>query len=56
MIDLALSSDFKDFEDAIPYYAALEIGCTVIPTRNIKDYQSAWIPIMTAESYIQLKQ
>ena len=54
IIDLALSSNFKDFEDAIQYYAALEMKCSMILTRNIKDYKHAQIPTMTAESYIKL--
>lgn len=54
IIDLALSSEFKDFEDAIQYYAAIENNCSMILTRNIKDYKEASIPVMTAESYTKL--
>lgn len=56
VIDLALSSDFKDFEDGIQYYAALEMKCSMMLTRNLKDYKQAQIPVMTAESYIKLMQ
>jgi len=32
--ELSLDSDFKDFEDAIQYYSALESGADIIITRN----------------------
>jgi len=54
IIDLALNSDFKDFEDAIQYYCALESECQVLLTRNLKDYKTAKIPVMTAKDYIHL--
>jgi predicted nucleic acid-binding protein len=51
-IDLALSSDFNDFEDAIQYACALEFNLTTIITRNIKDYKKATINILTPETYL----
>ena len=48
----ALNSDFKDFEDAIQYYCALESECQVLLTRNLKDFKTAKIPVMTAKDYI----
>lgn len=53
VLDLALSSDFKDFEDVIQYYSALENNYKLILTRNLKDYKTANIPVMTAESYVK---
>ncbi|RMG20090.1 MAG: PIN domain-containing protein [Bacteroidetes bacterium] len=53
IIDLALSSSFKDFEDAVQYYAAVESNCGVILTRNLKDYKESQIPVMTAESFMK---
>ncbi len=38
MIDLALSSGFKDFEDGVQYCCAISNGLDIIVTRNIKDY------------------
>jgi predicted nucleic acid-binding protein len=52
-IDLALNSDFKDFEDAIQYYCAIENGIQVILTRNLKDYKNSSIPVFTAEEFIR---
>lgn len=53
VVELALLSDFKDFEDALQYYTALENGVTLLLTRNLKDYKTAGIPIMTAEQYLK---
>ena len=52
-IELALGSDFKDFEDAIQYYTAIEQGIDIIITRNKKDFKNAKLPIMTAKEYLK---
>jgi predicted nucleic acid-binding protein len=52
IIGLALSSDFKDFEDAIQYFAAIENNIQILLTRNLKDYRQAKISVMTAEDYL----
>jgi predicted nucleic acid-binding protein len=54
IIDLALNSDFKDFEDAIQYYCALENEIDILLTRNLRDYKKAQISIMTAQDFISL--
>jgi predicted nucleic acid-binding protein len=54
IIDLALNSDFTDFEDAIQYYCAIENECKLLLTRNLKDYRKARITVMTAQDYINL--
>lgn len=53
IIELALTSDFPDFEDAIQYYTAIENGVKLIITRNLRDFKKAEIPVMTAEGYLQ---
>lgn len=53
IIELALASDFKDFEDAIQYYAAIESGLTTLLTRNLKDFRKAQISIFTAEQFLK---
>lgn len=55
IIDLSLNSDFRDFEDAIQYYTAIENNLEIIITRNLKDFKLAKIPVMTAENYLYLK-
>jgi predicted nucleic acid-binding protein len=53
IINLSLNdSDFKDYENAIQYYAAIENGQDVMITRNLKDYKKARLPVMTALQYI----
>ncbi|QBN20282.1 type II toxin-antitoxin system VapC family toxin [Flavobacterium nackdongense] len=51
-IDKALNSNFKDFEDAVQYFTALQTNCSIIITRNGKDFKNATIPIMTSEEYL----
>lgn len=53
-IDLALASDFNDFEDAIQYSCAIENNLTTLVTRNVKDYKKATIHILTPEAFISL--
>ena len=55
IIDLALSSKFKDFEDSIQYYVAIENDINILLTRNIKDYKEAEIAILTAQDYLERK-
>lgn len=52
IIELALVSDFKDFEDSIQYHTALENDVDIIITRNKKDFKNAKLPIMTAKEYL----
>ncbi|WP_316769474.1 PIN domain-containing protein [Pedobacter frigiditerrae] len=53
VIEKAINSDFKDFEDAMQYFSAVASNCDLIITRNEKDFKSALIPVMNAESYLQ---
>jgi len=53
IVKSALTSGFKDFEDSIQYYTALEynkIDC--ILTRNIKDFKDGSLPVMTPETFL----
>lgn len=52
VIDLALASDFSDFEDAVQYYAALEQKVDYLVTRNKKDYVAPQIPVITPQEFI----
>ncbi len=54
IIELALSSDFKDFEDAVQYFTSIENNITVLLTRNLKDYKQAKIPVMTSENFLKM--
>jgi predicted nucleic acid-binding protein len=52
IIELALASDFKDFEDGIQYFTATENNVKILLTRNLKDYKTSEIPVMTAEQFL----
>lgn len=53
IIELALASDFFDFEDAIQYNIAIENGITTLLTRNLKDFKKAEIAILTAQQFLK---
>ena len=53
IIDLALASDFNDFEDAIQFYTALESNLHVIITRNKKDFKNNLIPVFSAKEFLK---
>lgn len=50
----ALHSEFKDFEDALQNFTAQnEKEIKVIVTRNIKDYKTSSLSVMTPETYLK---
>jgi predicted nucleic acid-binding protein len=51
-IELALASNFNDFEDGLQYFVAMDNESDIIITRNKKDYKNSKIPVMTAGEYI----
>jgi predicted nucleic acid-binding protein len=54
IIGLSLNdNDFKNYEDALQYFTALENGVDAIITRNLKDFQKAKLPVMTAAQYLK---
>ena len=54
-VELALSSDFKDFEDGLQYFTAIENNLKTLLTRNLKDYKASEITVMTAEQFLKSK-
>ena len=52
VVEKAIHSNFKDFEDAMQYFSALASNCNIIITRDEKDFKNAMIPVMNAESYL----
>lgn len=50
----ALHSGFKDFEDALQNFAAdNEKDVSIIITRNIKDYKTSKLSVMTPDIYLK---
>lgn len=52
VIDLSLVSGFKDFEDAVQYYSAMQIQADCLVTRNKADYRVDPLPILTPEEFL----
>ncbi len=53
-VELALKSNFKDFEDALQNYSAAQNEkIEVIVTRNLKDYKYSEIAVMSPETYLK---
>jgi predicted nucleic acid-binding protein len=51
-IELALASDFSDFEDGLQYFVAMDFQSDIIITRNKKDFKNSKIPVLTAGEYL----
>ena len=53
IIEQALCSSFKDFEDAVQYFCAIENGIDIIISRNTKDYKDTKIPVYTPAQFLE---
>lgn len=56
VIDQSLNSEFKNFEDAIQYFTAVNNGIKIIIARNINDYKIKGITVSTAEQFMRIWQ
>jgi len=55
VIEKAINSDFRDFEDALQNFAAVNNGkIEAIITRNIKDYRKSDIGTLSPEDFVKL--
>jgi len=52
VIDLSLASEFRDFEDAVQYYAAVGAKVDCLITRNKADYIKDDLTIMSPEEFL----
>jgi len=52
-IELALASEFTDFEDGLQYFVAMDNDADIIITRNKKDFKTSKIPVLTAGEYLK---
>lgn len=52
IIEKGLSSKFSDFEDALQYYCAIQADCSILITRNEKDFKASDIPVLTPDEYL----
>ncbi|SFN76628.1 type II toxin-antitoxin system VapC family toxin [Salegentibacter flavus] len=53
IIEKGLNSSFKDFEDSLQYFSAVDSDCEIIITRNGKDFKKSLLPVMTADEYLK---
>lgn len=50
---LATTSHFRDIEDAMQHYAAMQSECDVIITRNVKDFSQSDIPVFSPAEFLK---
>lgn len=53
VVDAALASSFDDFEDALQYHSALTSNVEVIITRNVKDFTTSRLPVVTPHEFLE---
>ena len=53
VIEAALVSDFKDFEDAIQNYTAIAVALDAIVTRNTQDFSQSNLQVLTPGQLLQ---
>lgn len=52
----ALNSEFKDFEDGLQNFSAVQNGTiSIILTRNIKDFKKSDLSVLTPEMYLKTR-
>ena len=49
----ALNSSWKDFEDAVQHEASIQIQADFLITRNIKDFQTQFVEIITPADFLR---
>lgn len=52
VLDQAIDSEFKDFEDAVQYFSARAAGAEVIITRNQSHFAASQIPVMPPSKFL----
>jgi predicted nucleic acid-binding protein len=54
--NLAMDSEWPDFEDALPYFAAVHGQADCIITRNPSDFRKSKLPVYTPEEFLELRE
>ena len=52
-IEQALNLDFRDFEDAVQMISAVTCKVDFLITRNVKNYQSALLPVLQPVDFLE---
>lgn len=50
--DHAWESRFDDLEDAMQEYCAIQSGCSIIVTNNVRDYATSRLAIMRPSEFL----
>lgn len=56
VIDLSLASGFKDFEDAVQYYSAIQVRADYLITRNKKDYLNERLSVLLPDEFLAIQE
>lgn len=51
-VNKAIQSKFKDFEDGVQNFCAIEANHNILITRNIKDYKESELAILSPTEYL----
>ena len=54
ILNQAIDSDIDDFEDAIQFFSAVHAGADYLLTRNVDDFPTGALPILTPEELFVL--
>ena len=54
VIDLSSTSDFRDFEDAVQCYSAVQAKADCLITRNKSNYKVDKLPVLTPEEFMAM--
>jgi len=54
VIDLSLTSNFRDFEDDVQYYSAVQTKSDCLITKNKVDYKVDALPVLTPEEFLAI--
>jgi predicted nucleic acid-binding protein len=55
-VELALASDFENFDDAVRYYTAIRSGIRFWITRNAARCKEGGVTILTAEEFLKIRE
>lgn len=55
VVESALKSGWKDFEDALQHYCAINEGCEAIVTRNGSDFKNSKIPVYSPSEWLEMR-
>jgi len=54
ILNKAIDTAFKDFEDGIQFFSAIQCGADYLISRNVKDFSCEDIPVLEPEAFLAL--